>query len=399
MRAHAFILASAQIASPAIAAEIGHEHHSAMVRMHGDGSGTSLLPRTTRMRAWHVQVDDWMVMAHGGLLLGKDIQTGLRGAEAFAGENWQMLMASRELGPGFLDLRLMTSLEPFTLPPGGTPQLLQTGETYLGRPIVDRQHPHELVMEAAGRYTWQLSDSLALIAYGGPVAEPALGPVAFMHRPSAEDNHWAPLGHHYQDSTHISHGVVTGGIRLSDIQLEASVFNAREPDEDRIGVKFGPMDSFAGRLSYRVGDWGVFQVSTGLLVSPEPLEPGDVLRTTASWTAAGALPVGDWSGSLIWGQNRRSTALQSYAAEGELTFENEHHWYGRAEWLDRDHLIGYTVVHRVGALTLGWAQDLTTWFGVGGDVTVDVIPPSLQPSYGVLPWGMRLYVKATPPRI
>ena len=34
----------------------------------------------------------------------------------------------------------------------------------------------------------------------------------FMHRPSAADDPFAPLGHHWQDATHEAFGVVTTGL-------------------------------------------------------------------------------------------------------------------------------------------------------------------------------------------
>ena len=62
---------------------------------------------------------------------------------------------------------------------------------------------------------------------GGPVGEPALGPIAFMHRPSAAENPAAPLGHHTLDSTHIAMGVVTAALDHGPFTIETSLFNAR----------------------------------------------------------------------------------------------------------------------------------------------------------------------------
>lgn len=108
-------------------------------------------------------------------------------------------------------LRGMFSAEPLTLAHGGTPQLFQIGETYHGRSIIDAQHPHDLFMELAMSYSHPISEQVVWQFYGRPVGEPALGPTAFMHQASASEIPTAPLGHHWQDSTHISHGVVTTG--------------------------------------------------------------------------------------------------------------------------------------------------------------------------------------------
>ncbi|MES2766139.1 MAG: LOG family protein, partial [Bacteroidota bacterium] len=41
--------------------------------------------------------------------------------------------------------------------------------------------------------------------------EPALGPAMFLHRPSGANNPDAPISHHWQDASHITWGVITGG--------------------------------------------------------------------------------------------------------------------------------------------------------------------------------------------
>lgn len=137
-------------------------------------------------------------------------------------QNWFMLMAERDVGPGCLMLRGMFSAEPWTTPRRGFPELFQTGETFEGRAIIDAQHPHDLFMELAAAYNIRLSEHVALNFYGGPVGEPALGPTAFMHRMSSSENPAAPLGHHWQDSTHITHGVITAGITAWRFRVESS---------------------------------------------------------------------------------------------------------------------------------------------------------------------------------
>jgi hypothetical protein len=152
------------------------------------GSGTSLMPASAPGYMWHWMKDDWMIMAHGNLIAGFNHQGGSRGVNKAESENWFMLMAERKAGPGQLMLRGMFSAEPWTAPRRGFPELFQTGETFEGRPIIDAQHPHDLFMELAAAYNIQLSEQVALNFYGGPVAEPALGPVAFMHRMAAAEN-------------------------------------------------------------------------------------------------------------------------------------------------------------------------------------------------------------------
>lgn len=221
-----------------------------MRRMAIQGSGTTWQPESTPMWMWMRQVDAWQWRLHGNAMLSWNGATGPRGYGELSLPNWGMLMGSRVWGPGLLDLRLMGSLDPMTTPPGGTAQLFQTGETFRGAPLIDRQHPHDLVMELAGLYTLPVASGTALFLYGGPVGEPALGPNAYMHRASAADNAMVPLSHHLQDSTHLAMGVLTAGGQWRRWQLEGSWFRGREPDENRWNLDLGPLDSFAGRLSY-----------------------------------------------------------------------------------------------------------------------------------------------------
>src|SRR2546425_6669389 len=141
-------------------------------------------------------------------------------------------------------------------------------------------------MQRAGVWRIPLNDSTGFTIAGGPAGEPALGPVAFMHRASAFENPTAPLGHHTFDSTHIAFGVVTAAVDHGPFVAEASIFNGREPDQNRWDFEFGRLDSISGRLWYRPTPQWELQVSSGRLVNPEQLEPGNIVRTTASlsWT-------------------------------------------------------------------------------------------------------------------
>ncbi|MDB5102082.1 MAG: hypothetical protein JWM80_6503 [Cyanobacteria bacterium RYN_339] len=382
-----------------------------MERNRAMGSGTALIPAVSPMRNWAVTAEDWLWMFHGNAVLGYNFQGGPRGDLTWAAENWGMAMGTRPLGPGLLDLRLMGSAEAFTLPAGGTPQLFQAGETYRFNPLIDHQHPHDLIMELAARYTWRYDDATDLFLYGGPAGEPALGPSAFMHRPSAADNAWAPLGHHNQDSTHISYGVATAGVRRGQFQVEASAFNGREPDEDRLNLDLGPMDSLSGRLSWIPDPRWVLQVSHGHLVEPERLHPGNIERTTASIASVQATAWGPLSTQLTWGQNLEiHPALgayphQSYGLESQLDAWETWHCYGRLEILDRDGLPpGPPLNHdnkRIEAFTLGLCKDLgiSTRFdlGLGADATVYGKDSSLDANYGYNPFAFRFYLRLRPP--
>ncbi len=377
-------------------------------RMSLHGSGTSWQPESSPMGMEMRMQGAWLWQLHGNGMLSWNGASGPRGYGELSFPNWGMLMGSRVLGAGILDLRAMGSLDPFTTPPGGTAQLFQTGESFGGRPLVDRQHPHDLFMELAGRYTVPLATGSAVFFYGGPVGEPALGPNAYMHRASAADNAMAPLSHHLQDSTHIAMGVLTGGLQWNRWQLEGSWFRGKEPDENRSNIDFGPLDSVAARLSLSPSRNWVMQLSSGYLTNPEELEPGDLVRSTASLHHNQPMPFGNWASSLVWGQNRELAEApievsNSMLVESTLDWAARNHAYGRYEGVDKEGLGGGIPggpISRIHALTLGLIRDVRlepVVIGVGGDVTLHAMPAELEPSYGAMPLSFRVFVRMRPP--
>ena len=241
------------------ASQTGHEGHTmppdqhaghdmaAMESMARQGSGTAWQPDTTPMYALQADKAGWMLMAHENVFLQFLHDSGERGQDQFGSINWFMGMADRKVGAGRVRLRGMFSLEPWTIGGCGYPDLLATGERCNGQKIHDRQHPHDLLMELAAQYDAPIRGSMRWQVYGGPAGEPALGPVAYPHRLSAMPNPLAPISHHWLDATHITFGVVTAGVYANRWKAEASVFNGREPDENR------PMSNSGRSIPFRPG--------------------------------------------------------------------------------------------------------------------------------------------------
>jgi hypothetical protein len=230
--------------------------YSRKLPMSRNGSGTAWNPDNTPMFMWMSHHDQWMVMNHGAVYLrytnqnvGRD--AGQRGGSTLSAPNWLMTMAQRPIGEkGLLSLTAMLSLDPLTESGNGYPLLFQSGEAFEGRPLVDRQHPHDLFSALSVGYTHAFSADVDLTAYFGYPGEPAIGPVAFMHRVTAMSNPDAALGHHWQDATHIAFGVATLGVRYKQFKLEGSNFTGREPDDNRYGFEKPRADSWAGRLNW-----------------------------------------------------------------------------------------------------------------------------------------------------
>jgi len=266
----------------------------------------------------------WRWMTMGIVRLVYNRQGGPSGDDAFESTNWSMIMGQRDVGRGRLTLMAMNSAEPATLASGGSPQLFQTGETLHGRPLVDRQHPHDLFMNLSATYRVPLGSESAWWAQAALRGEPALGPTAYMHRASAGENPAAILGHHLQDSTHITDTVFTVGAGWHWLTVEASAFHGAEPDEDRWDIDPGAPDSVSARVKVSLPSGWSGQVSHGFLKHPEALVPGNLRRTTASvhYGESGDRPL---AGSFVWGHNSEDHgSSDSFLLEGA--------WQRRKDW-------------------------------------------------------------------
>ena len=238
------------------------ESHSLIeLLQHHVTAGTDAEPNSTPAPMLMTMKGKWTLMFHGEAFLNDIQQSRPRGADKFFSTNWIMPMAQRQLGKGTLTLRAMLSFEPGTVSKRRYPELFQQGETAFGRVVVDGQHPHDFFMELAALYDHKLSENTLLSFYAAPMGDPAMGPLAYPHRPSASEDPIAPLGHHLQDSTHIADDVITVGLTYRDVRLEASGFHGREPDEFRWNPDSGKIDSWSSRLTVNPGQSWTFQYS------------------------------------------------------------------------------------------------------------------------------------------
>lgn len=313
--------------------------------------------------------------------------------DAWESQNWIMATGRRPLGAATLRLSSMFSFEPFTVDDIGSPQVFQTGETFQGAPLIDYQHPHDLFMGLGGELVRQ-EGPVTLVVGADLIGAPTLGPAAFMHRPSAAENPQAPLSHHYLDSTHITAGVLRAGIGHGVWRIEGSVFHGREPDEDRVDIDLGRLDSAAVRLAWTRGAWAA-QLSGGWLTQPERITPYDAKKVTASlaYTGTGERRLA-WL--LAFGQNREIHGnLEAYLLEASWGVSARDTLYARAESVAKDildvgfHPVGVFHRHRqsqVGAVTVGYTRDVfragRQAVGLGADVTGYRVPDNLREAYG-----------------
>ena len=383
------------------AQEHQHEHGAAAsLFAPREASGTAWLPANSEMFGLHRRAGQWELMGHGNVFLQllHEAANEHRGSTQAGSTNWMMGMARREIGSARVGLRGMFSLEPVTVGGCGYPDLLATGELCETDSIHDSQHPHDFIMELAGEYERRIRGDVRWQLYAGLAGEPALGPDAFPHRLSAMPNLLAPISHHWLDASHITFGVLTTGVFTRSWKVEGSLFNGREPDENRWDLDLAALDSFSGRISFAPSDDFVLQVSAGHLNEAESGEGGlprvDVDRVTASVTYHRRLGAGDlWATTLAWGRNEESgVGSHAILLESSLTRGERDAWFGRLEVGEKSaHDLHVHELNEHQLLTVGKLQaGYTRYFagaaglrlGAGGHVSAGFVPETLEPHYG-----------------
>ena len=353
----------------------------------------------------HSTSDVWQWGVEGNVFAGYNYQRReFTDFDAFESQNWLMTSLSKTFSTGAnFGVMGMFSLEPFTLGDIGSPQVFQTGETFFGAPLIDYQHPHDLIMNLGAELSRPFNATTVTIA-AYAVGPAPIGPPVFMHRPSGILNPQSPLSHHYLDASHITPGVISLGIERNGFRIQAGAFHGREPDEDRLDLDTAALDSYAARASWADGPWH-FQVSGAHLKTPETNSPYDARRVTAS----ASYLKGDEDRSFAWtaafGQNREVFGnLEAYLIEAAKR-SGRNSFYGRAENVQKDildagfHPIGVGHTHRpsrVSALTLGYLRDVVSksfgTFSIGGDATGYLVPANLSESYGS-PLSLHVYIR------
>lgn len=410
---------------------MGHQGQLGSYPMTREASGTAWQPDSSPPSGVHFGTGQWRFMTDAFVNAVFSKESGPRGDAGRFGTGMLMVMGRRPFSKGALGFRFMTTAEP-AMGSSGYPLLLQTGETADGRtPLMDRQHPHDMLMELAGTWSRNFSDGSSVFAYLALAGEPPIGPAAFMHRQSASDNPLAPISHHFLDSSHVSHGVVTVGFAKTEgFKVEAAAFNGHEPDQKRWNIQAPQLNSFAGRLTANPHRDVSLQWSIAHFDEPEQLHIGlDVLLMTASATYNRRLSRGNWQTTLAWGRSKRETpplpvlsfdridALQSLdtlagpahvhvvgsgssgpspiqqgvLVESSATLGQGHTFFTRFESARKDELFAPTdsrhgTIYTVHRASVGYGVDLP-WQGIvqtglGVNASLLLLPSDLQASYG-----------------
>jgi hypothetical protein len=345
----------------------------------------------------------------------RDVSAGGKGSRSRVdAPSTLMAMYSRPIGEkAQIGFRAMGSLDPLIERGYGYPLLYQSGELYRGQPIHDRQHPHDLVSELAGTWSYKFDENRSFYLYAGLPGEPALGPPMYLHRPSGMNNPDAPIGHHWQDATHISYGVVTAGFSFGKAKIEASAFNGKEPDENRWNFDRPGLNSYSARLSFNPTRNWALQISHGYIRNPERAEPDVRIlrRTTASAVYNKRLDdERNWSGAFVWGQNyANGESTNSALFEGSYDFYRNS-IFGRFEAVQKSghdlvlpHPLDHAV-YSVKSLSVGYVRDVVRDKGIdvglGGMLTAGFNGNALRPVYGGNSHGgWQIFTRLRPSRL
>jgi hypothetical protein len=191
------------------------------------------------------------------------------------------------------------------------------------------------------------------------------------------------------------------------LTLEASAFKGREPDEDRLDLDLGAPDSWAARVSFAAGAWSG-QISGGHLRQPEPNEPFDVTKFTASMAYHRLAWKGDLNLTVAAGRNQ-----EFYGNKDAWLIEargSDRRMRCTCAWSPQRRTSSPRVdctrlasrIHispRGGAATLGYARTIARRragrFSLGADATMHAVPRNLRDSYGARPFSVHAYLHWT----
>jgi hypothetical protein len=229
----------------------------------------------------------------------------------------------------------------------------------------------------------------------------------------------APITHHWIDSSHITFGLVTTGIYDRKWKAEVSVFNGREPDENRADLDLGPLDSVSGRVTITPTRQWALQASAGHLREAEaefPPQPRTSLdRLTASATYHRANDAGVWATTIAYGVNSgpevypggvADLVTHALLVESSYLRRERHYWFGRFEIVGKP---GHDLhIHEAPAtiFTLtkaqaGYTFDFKPWkgivAGVGAEASLSFVPSAFATRYeGRVAPGFGVFVNVRP---
>ena len=322
----------------------------------------------------------WKPFFDGAVFLTHTSQAGPEIKEnKFFSTNWLSAGAEEHYGDFTVIVGGRVSLEPFTIPREGYPQLLQYAP-----PLIDHMRAHDLIQEAAVGLQWRIAR-----LYLAPVGEPPLGPEPFAQRATSVDFAEAPFAYDVQESFHVGTRVIGAGVATNAVAFDGAVFHHSRSTGRHTSIDDGDIDSWSARLTFAPHARISAQLSSGRLGD----ENTDV--TSASMTYHGSAI----SGSLLWTKNGDFYAygLETSIRPGRSTI------LGRAEWVDRPAGLFTADARRMAHVTLGYIFDVVKTrdqrAGLGVNIDYHSSTKTLIRDYGHKPQGVYFFLRwRTEPR-
>ena len=356
-------------------------------------------PATDRCLAKATKPRSTLMVRINQFMLGSTT-SGPRGQSRITGPGSLMVMYENDLSPrNTLRIDLMGSAEQVTVGKIGTPQLLQSEN-------LDAMHAHDTIMALEFRDTVQLgaSKNQKLTFLFAPRGAAAVGPVPFMHRPSAEGNPDSPLGHNLQDGFHDVSTVYGVGYRSRRTFVEATRFSGKAVSWP---LPLHRSDSFGVRVTQGIDDHADVGASYADVLTPDDAGGGaQHERFISAWLATDhKIRGGTLKSSLIWGQLRSAGHASQNSFLAEAIFQRRlNNIFGRAEILqitpEQLSLVQFTGSGRsrwVEAVTLGYERVLlkrgSFSLFAGGSLTKDFVPRSFEKDYGTRLGGAKLFLR------
>lgn len=356
-----------------------------------------------------------MAMLVGNFFLVGFNGEGSRAKPKLSSPNMFMLDVGKTIENHYINIDFMGTVEKWTFPDKGYPELLQIGETDAnGNPYLDAQHPHSSpIMGLTFSDTIKLGDNKDYLRlFFAPRGAATEGPLAFMHRPTAFLNPDAPLGHHIgQDVGHITSTVLGASLALGDTTYQLSTFNGKEPEPTKVDLPIGELNSQAVRVIRKFSPHLTAMVSLSYVEDPEGHQQigshDDQRRVSASAYSTHELKNWKLYNSLIYGNvsSYESAPRLSSIVQEFLLSQNRKNIWTRIEFVERTarQLQISSVPHQddpswVTGLTIGYTHFVKKFensdFGVGTSITKNFLPSQFESAYEGDPWSVRVFIEA-----
>ncbi|HUP44341.1 MAG TPA: hypothetical protein VM779_02405 [Thermoanaerobaculia bacterium] len=303
--------------------------------------------------------------------------------------NWFAAGAQRAIGNrGLLLFRGRVSLEPFTIPEDGYPQMLQFISAESGGPLLDSMRAHDLVGEAAVHFAYRVTGASFVHLYAAPAGTPALGTVPYAQRLSSEEFAEAPYAYDVQETFYDSARVVTAGYGSRWLSLEASVFHDAVTSGRHSSIPDGDMDSRSARLTLMPARSLSLQVSRGELGDEER----EVDSASITWANARGSVSAIYTNRISrLGEELRAGTFETTFRAGRGTF------MARAEAVDRPSgFLGQPEVERTAHFAFGYIYDFITGpyrGGVGVNLDYHTQTHDIEHLYGHKPQAIYVFAR------